>query len=129
MKEDTPTNFLTKLGIVTQMIDDITQFRIRMKRSRSRIHDQDQKMKHSSTDEGISVEATETIWKLKKKAKHEDLMNMKKPLKMWKGHKNNLGINKKRYSTFRRNSGFKENKIVRLFSVKSHILEIQTWAA
>merc|ERR1719232_2091582 len=40
---------------------------------------------------------------------------MKKPLKMWKGHKNNLGINKKRYSTFRRNSGFKENKIPTCF--------------
>jgi len=34
---------------------------------------------------------------------------------MWKGHKNNLGINKKRYSTFRRNSGFKENKIPTCF--------------
>ena len=32
MREETFPNFLTKLGIVTQMIDDITQFRIRMKR-------------------------------------------------------------------------------------------------
>merc|ERR1711981_1079499 len=66
IKEDTPSNFLTKLGIVTQIIEDVTQFRIRMKRSRSRIHDQDQHIK--SQDEGVSVEATEAIWKLKKKA-------------------------------------------------------------
>ena len=32
-------NFLTKLGLITKMIDDVTNFRIRLKRSRSRVHE------------------------------------------------------------------------------------------
>ena len=114
LKEDSPSNFLTKLGLITEMIEDVTQFRIRMKRSRSRIHDQEQNIKNPS-DEGVAVEATEAIWKLKKKAKvHEDFKlasNNKKPIKLWKGYKNNLGPNKKRYTKYRK-SDVKDNQFV-----------------
>ena len=113
------------LGLVSQLskwllnlkffssIEDVTQFRIRMKRSRSRIHDQDQQIKNPY--EGVSVEATEAIWKLKKKAKHEDLKlasNNKKPIKLWKGYKNNLGGNKKRYSKYRNSENVRPNQFV-----------------
>jgi len=117
LKEDSPSNFLTKLGLITEMIEDVTQFRIRMKRSRSRIHDQEQNIKNPS-DEGVAVEATEAIWKLKKKAKvHEDFKlasNNKKPIKLWKGYKNNLGPNKKRYTKYRK-SDVKDNQFPTCF--------------
>ena len=119
LKEDSPSNFLTKLGLITEMIEDVTQFRIRMKRSRSRIHDQNEqnfKNPNSKKDEGVAVEATEAIWKLKKKAKiHEDFKlasNNKKPIKLWKGYKNNLGPNKKQRYTKYRKSDIKDNKFV-----------------
>ena len=120
LQEDSPSNFLTKLGLITEMIEDVTQFRIRMKRSRSRIHDQNEQTniknpKNSKKDEGLAVEATEAIWKLKKKAKiHEDfkLASNKKPIKLWKGYKNNLGSNKKQRYTKYRKSDIKDNKFV-----------------
>ena len=119
LQEDSPSNFLTKLGLITEMIEDVTQFRIRMKRSRSRIHDQNEQTNiknpnNSKKDEGLAVEATEAIWKLKKKAKiHEDfkLASNKKPIKLWKGYKNNLGPNKKRYTKYRK-SDVKDNQFV-----------------
>ena len=123
LKEDSPSNFLTKLGLITEMIEDVTQFRIRMKRSRSRIHDQNEqnfKNPNSKKDEGVAVEATEAIWKLKKKAKiHEDFKlasNNKKPIKLWKGYKNNLGPNKKQRYTKYRKSDIKDNQFVSLLS-------------
>ena len=62
----------------------------------------------------MSVEATEAIWKLKKKAKHDDLKlaSNKKPIKLWKGYKNNLGGNKKRYNKYRNTDYFKNNQFV-----------------
>lgn len=75
-------NFLTKLGLITRMIDYVNDFRIRLKRSRSRMNSDAEKEWDSKTisqrsgqaseDVGLSVEATEAIWKLKKKAKLED---------------------------------------------------------
>ena len=62
----------------------------------------------------MSVEATEAIWKLKKKAKHDDLKlaSNKKPIKLWKGYKNNLGGSKKRYNKYRNSDYFKNNQFV-----------------
>jgi len=100
-------NFLTKLGLITKMIDDVTNFRIRLKRSRSRVHEtkQDRRKKKTkgSDDVGLSVEATEAIWKMKKKGKLEDmrLTTYKKPILLYKSKTNKLGGNV-RYSTRRR---------------------------
>ena len=42
-------NFLTKLGLITKMIDDVTNFRIRLKRSRSRVHETKQDRRKKKT--------------------------------------------------------------------------------
>jgi len=102
-------NFLTKLGLITKMIDDVTNFRIRLKRSRSRVHEtreekRKKKTKGLTTDDvGASVEATEAIWKMKKKGKLEDmqLSSYKKPILLYKSKSNKLS-GKHRYSTRRR---------------------------
>lgn len=104
-------NFLTKLGLITRMIDDVNDFRIRLKRSRSRMNEEGEKDlswdskaisrltgSTSPTDDvGLSVEATEAIWKLKKKAKLEDagLAVYKKPLSKRKTNK--LGKAKRKH--------------------------------
>jgi len=104
-------NFLTKLGLITRMIDDVNDFRIRLKRSRSRMNEEGEKDlswdsktisrrtgSASPTDDvGLSVEATEAIWKLKKKAKLQDagLAAYKKPLSKRKTNK--LGKAKRKH--------------------------------
>ena len=103
-------NFLTKLGLITRMIDDVNDFRIRLKRSRSRMNEEGNEKDLSwdsktisrrtgspADDVGLSVEATEAIWKLKKKAKLEDagLAAYKKPLSKRKTNK--LGKAKRKH--------------------------------
>lgn len=109
-------NFLTKLGLITGMIEDVTQFRIRLKRSQSRMASSEdsyagmkelkQKRRKKKTDEsetGPSVEATEAIWKMKKKGQmawnleDKELADYKKPLMLQKS-KNKLGKLRGRYS-------------------------------
>ena len=96
-------NFLTKLGIITRMIDDVTQFRIRLKRSRSRFSDQPPKRMDENI--GLNVEATEAILKMKKKssklASVMELSKFKKPISFHKSKANKL--TKLRYASSRRN--------------------------
>ena len=47
-------NFLTKLGLITKMIDDVTNFRIRLKRSRSRVHETKQDRRKKKTKGYVS---------------------------------------------------------------------------
>ena len=97
-------NFLTKLGLITKMIDDVTQFRIRLKRSRSRLNDEKPTKSRKTNDEedpvGVSVEATEAIWKMKKKSKivrdeDTDLTGYKKPPMLYHNSKTNKLGNKR----------------------------------
>ena len=48
-------NFLTKLGLITKMIDDVTNFRIRLKRSRSRVHETKQDRRKKKTKGYVST--------------------------------------------------------------------------
>ena len=68
-----------------------------------------------SDDVGLSVEATEAIWKMKKKGKLEDmrLTTYKKPILLYKSKTNKLGGNV-RYST-RRRSDDKDKLVMFLF--------------
>jgi len=122
-KDELFPDFLTKLGLITKMIDDVTQFRIRLKRSRSRMNDKsgtsgkgsfDEKRRKKKTNDnvGLSVEATEAIWKMKKKSKLEEkldwdpyteLSSYKKPIMMYKSKNNKLG-SKLGYSSRRRSN-------------------------
>ena len=90
-KDELFPDFLTKLGLITKMIDDVTQFRIRLKRSRSRMNDKsgtsgkgsfDEKRRKKKTNDnvGLSVEATEAIWKMKKKSKLEEKLDWDRKL-------------------------------------------------
>ena len=129
-------DFLTKLGIITRMIDDVSDFRIRLKRSRSRMNSEANEAEaaggdktisrrtgspSSSTDDvGLSVEATEAIWKLKKKAKLEDagLAAYKKPLSKRKTNK--LGKAKRKHRFTNRQKTQDKSELVRkLFSSKA----------
>jgi hypothetical protein len=106
MHEDSATNFLTKLGLITDMIDDVTQFRIRMKRSRSRNNDNRKRSEDGDDDDvGMNVGATEAIWKLKKRAKHDDLKlaskdKKKRPHSYYKLKGNSLAEKKNRRNNY-----------------------------
>ena len=119
-------DFLTKLGIITRMIDDVSDFRIRLKRSRSRMNSANEGFagagdktisrrtgSPSTDDVGLSVEATEAIWKLKKKAKLEDagLAAYKKPLSKRKTNK--LGKAKRKHRFTNRQKTQDKSELVR----------------
>lgn len=105
IKEDSAEDFLTKLGLITKMIDDVTQFRIRMKRSRSRLNTDTvdgqeeivkggHKMakKEAAAEDGLYVGAVEAMMKLKKKAKYDELLSHgKKPITYYKTKSNRVG--------------------------------------
>ena len=123
-------NFLTKLGLITRMIDDVNDFRIRLKRSRSRMNEEGEKDlswdsktisrrtgSASPTDDvGLSVEATEAIWKLKKKAKLEDagLAVYKKPLSKRKTNKLGKAKRKHRFAN-RQKTQTDKTQVVNVF--------------
>lgn len=117
LQDEVFPNFLTKLGLITKMIQDVTQFRIRLKRSRSRMNDQPQenrpKLRKGGEEQGLSVEATEAIWKMKKKGKLEDmeLSAYKKPLRLHKSKTNKLGNKRRTGAYFKRT--FEKDKLVR----------------
>ena len=120
-------NFLTKLGLITRMIDDVNDFRIRLKRSRSRMNEEgekdlswDSKAISRLTGSTSPTDDVEAIWKLKKKAKLEDagLAVYKKPLSKRKTNKLGKAKRKHRFANRQKTQTDKTQVVSVFFSFR-----------
>ena len=67
MTEDGVTDFLTKFGLITHLIEDITQFRMRIKTNRGRV---------SQSPDDYNGPGQQSWWR-RKKDKYNKLKNKK----------------------------------------------------